>query len=147
VDLRIIQYSFHISATSAKYQRHIKYIGDFRDISATFQDISAISEKQRPQKTAKSEPHPGSSPQKLIKISHFHHLIVHNTHLIINKDRLRGFSLPLLLLLHSQLMYLVHIWIVLLHDLELYLLPYFPFLSFSFEDLPSHDDHTLHRLV
>lgn len=118
----------------------VPYIGDFRK----YQQPPKNSGPKKQQRASRT---PCSSPQNLIKISHFHHLIVHNTHLIINKDRLHGFSLPLLLLLHSQLMYLVHIWIVLLHDLELYLLPYFPFLSFSFEDLPSHDDHTLHRLV
>jgi len=132
------------------FRRYNKYIGDFRNISAPYQKYQRLSTiyqlppKNSGPRSTKNEPHPVQlASLKLIKIT----LSTLNTHIIINKDQLRGFSLPLLLLLHSQLMYLVHILIDRIHDLEHPLFSYLPFLSFSFEDLLSHGDHTLHRLV
>ncbi len=120
------------------YSVLVPFIGDFRNISATFAKTAAhkINKKRATPRAARLSNPNNDQPLPTL-----------NTHLIINKDRLHGFSLPLLLLLHSQLMNLGHIWIDPLHGLELFLFPYLPFLSFSFEDLPSHDDHTLHRLV
>lgn len=135
--------SLNLSASYQIYRQISQYISAISNISATFHDISATSQNGDPPFNKKRATPRAARLSKPNKIT----LSTLNTHIIINKDQLRGFSLPLLLLLHSQLMFLVHILIDRIHDLEQPLFSYFPFLSFSFEDLLAHGVHTLHRLV